>query len=247
MLIDGFVHQLPDIDPTETTEWLDSLDAVVDAKGKARARYLLARLMERAKEQGVGVPAMVTTDYINTIAPEQEPWFPGDEHVEQRIRAAIRWNAMAMVDRANHRFEGLGGHLSTFASAAALYDVGFNHFFHGKRDGGYGDQVYVQGHAAPGIYARAFLEGRLTEDHLDRFRREVFGGGLPSSGSSRRSRWASARSTRCTRRASTGTCCTASSSTPARRRCGASSVTARWTSPKRPRGCRSPRASSSTT
>src|SRR5688500_4310901 len=149
MFIDGFVHSLPDIDPAETTEWLDSLDAVVDGRGRARARYLLARLMERAREQGVGVPAMVTTDYINTIPPEHEPWFPGDELLEKRIRAYIRWNAMAMVDRANHRFEGLGGHLSTFASAAALYDVGFNHFFHGKADGGFGDQVFLQGHAAP--------------------------------------------------------------------------------------------------
>jgi len=180
VFLDGFVHQLPDIDPSETTEWLDSLDAVVDARGRARARYLLARLMERAREQGVGVPAMVTTDYVNTIPADQEPWFPGDEHIERRIRAFIRWNAMAMVDRANRRFEGLGGHLSTYASAAALYEVGFNHFFRGKSDGGFGDQVYFQGHAAPGVYSRAFLEGRLTEDHLDRFRREVFGGGLPS-------------------------------------------------------------------
>ncbi len=148
--------------------------------GAPRARYLLARLMERAREQGVGVPAMVTSDYINTIPPEQEPWFPGDEVLERRIRAYIRWNAMAMVDRSNHRFDGLGGHLSTFASAAALYDVGFNHFFRGKGDGGAGDQVFFQGHAAPGVYARAFLEGRLNEDHLDRFRREVDGGGLPS-------------------------------------------------------------------
>ncbi len=180
VFIDGFVHQLPDIDPQETGEWLDSLDSVIGIGGRTRARYLLARLMERAREQGVGVPAMVTSDYINTIAPEQEPWFPGDELIERRIRAYIRWNAMAMVDRANHRFEGLGGHLSTFASAAALYDVGFNHFFRGKDDGGAADQVFFQGHAAPGIYARAFLEGRLTEDHLDRFRREVDGGGLPS-------------------------------------------------------------------
>jgi pyruvate dehydrogenase E1 component len=180
VFIDGFVHQLPDIDPQETGEWLDSLDAVIDIGGRARARYLLARLMERAREQGVGVPAMVTSDYINTIPPEQEPWFPGDEVLERRIRAYIRWNAMAMVDRSNHRFDGLGGHLSTFASAAALYDVGFNHFFRGKGDGGAGDQVFFQGHAAPGVYARAFLEGRLTEDHLDRFRREVDGGGLPS-------------------------------------------------------------------
>jgi pyruvate dehydrogenase E1 component len=180
VFIDGFVHQLPDIDPQETSEWLDSLDAVIDIGGRARARYLLARLMERAREQGVGVPAMVTSDYINTIPPEQEPWFPGDEVLERRIRAYIRWNAMAMVDRSNHRFDGLGGHLSTFASAAALYDVGFNHFFRGKGDGGAGDQVFFQGHAAPGVYARAFLEGRLNEEHLDRFRREVDGGGLPS-------------------------------------------------------------------
>jgi pyruvate dehydrogenase E1 component len=180
VFIDGFVHQLPDIDPTETTEWLDSLDAVVEGRGRARARYLLARLMERARDQGVGVPAMVTTDYINTVPPDQEPWFPGDEDLERRIRAAIRWNAMAMVDRANDRFEGLGGHLSTFASAAALYDVGFNHFWRGKRDGGFGDQVFIQGHAAPGIYARAYLEGRLTEEQLDAFRRETTGHGLPS-------------------------------------------------------------------
>ncbi|MFA5884959.1 MAG: pyruvate dehydrogenase (acetyl-transferring), homodimeric type [Acidimicrobiia bacterium] len=180
MFIDGFVHQLPDIDQAETAEWLDSLDAVVEGRGRARARYLLARLMERAREQGVGVPAMVTTDYINTIPPEMEPWFPGDEEMEKRIRAAIRWNAVAMVDRANDRYDGLGGHLSTFASAAALYDVGFNHFWRGKSDGGWGDQIYVQGHASPGVYARAFLEGRLGEEQLDHFRREVGGGGLPS-------------------------------------------------------------------
>src|SRR6185295_19115139 len=155
MFLDGFVHQLPDIDPAETQEWLDSLDAVVGAHGRSRARYLIARLMERARDQGVDVPAMVTTDYINTIPPDEEPWFPADEYIEKRIRAYIRWNAMAMVDRANHRFHGLGGHLSTFASAAALYDVGFNHFWRGKDDGGFGDQVFIQGHAAPGIYARA--------------------------------------------------------------------------------------------
>ena len=136
--------------------------------------------MERARDKGVGVPAMVQTDYINTIAPEQEPWFPGDEYVERRIRAFIRWNAVVMVDRANHRFEGQGGHLSTYASAASLYEVGFNHFFRGKGDGRYGDQVFFQGHAAPGVYARAFLEGRLTEAQLERFRREVGGGGLSS-------------------------------------------------------------------
>jgi pyruvate dehydrogenase E1 component len=180
VFIDGSVHQLPDIDRSETAEWLDSLDAIIDIKGRSRAHYLLARLMERAREKGVGVPAMVQTDYINSIPPEQEPWFPGDEYIERRIRAFIRWNAVAMVDRANHRFDGLGGHLSTYASAAALYEVGFNHFFRGKADGGAGDQIFFQGHAAPGIYARAFMEGRLTEEQLDSFRRETTGHGLPS-------------------------------------------------------------------
>ncbi|MGH8975785.1 MAG: pyruvate dehydrogenase (acetyl-transferring), homodimeric type, partial [Acidimicrobiia bacterium] len=180
MIIDGYSHQLPDIDPSETREWLDSLNSVVDIRGKARARYLLARLLARARELQVGVPAMVSSDYINTIPPEQEPWFPGDEHIERRIRAFIRWNAMAMVTRANRRFDGLGGHLSTYASSASLYEVGFNHFFRGKSDGAYGDQIFIQGHAAPGVYARAFLEGRLTEDQLDHFRREVGGHGLPS-------------------------------------------------------------------
>jgi pyruvate dehydrogenase E1 component len=180
VIIDGYSHQLPDIDPSETREWIDSLDSVVDQRGRPRARFLLARLMARARELQVGVPAMVSSDYINTIPPEQEPWFPGDEHIERRIRAFIRWNAMAMVTRANRRYDGLGGHLSTYASSASLYEVGFNHFFHGKADGGYGDQVFIQGHGAPGAYARAYLEGRLTEEHLDRFRREVGGGGLPS-------------------------------------------------------------------
>jgi pyruvate dehydrogenase E1 component len=180
VIIDGYSHQLPDIDPSETREWLDSLNSVVDIRGKARARYLLARLLARARELQVGVPAMVSSDYINTIPPEQEPWFPGDEHIERRIRAFIRWNAMAMVTRANRRFDGLGGHLSTYASSASLYEVGFNHFFRGKSDGGFGDQIFIQGHAAPGVYSRAFLEGRLTEDELDHFRREVGGHGLPS-------------------------------------------------------------------
>jgi len=180
MFIDGFVRQIPDTDQVETSEWLDSLQAVIDISGKARARYLIARMMERAREQGVGVPAMVSTPYINTIAPEQEPWFPGDEDMERRIRSIIRWNAAVMVARANRRFDGLGGHLATYASAASLYEVGFNHFFRGKDDGGAGDQVFMQGHAAPGIYSRAFLEGRISEDQLDRFRREVEGGGLPS-------------------------------------------------------------------
>ena len=180
MIIDGFTHQLPDIDPGETQEWLDSLDSVVDAHGKTRARFLMSKLLERARELQVGVPATVSTPYINTIPPEQEPFFPGDEDLERRIRAFIRWNAAVMVVKANKHADGIGGHLATFASSASLYEVGFNHFFRGKDDGLAGDHVYIQGHAAPGIYARAFLEGRLTEEQLDRFRFEVGGGGLSS-------------------------------------------------------------------
>jgi pyruvate dehydrogenase E1 component len=137
------------------------------------------KLLERAREQQVGFPATVSTPYVNTIPSDQEPWFPGDEYIERRIRAYIRWNAAAMVVRANKRADGIGGHLATFASSASLYEVGFNHFFRGKDDG-HGDQVFFQGHAAPGIYARAFMEGRLSEDQLDNFRMEVGGNGLPS-------------------------------------------------------------------
>ena len=173
MIFDGFVNQLPDTDPTETREWLDSLDAVVDVHGKTRARFLLSKLLERARESQVSFPATVSTPYVNTIPREAEPWFPGDSYLEQRVRAYIRWNAAMMVVKANKHAEGIGGHLSTFASSASLYETGFNHFFRGKDDGNAGDHVYFQGHAAPGIYARAFLEGRLTEDDLDHFRREI--------------------------------------------------------------------------
>ncbi len=173
-------HQLPDIDPQETAEWLDSFDSVVGQRGRTRARFLLMKLLERARAQQVEFPATVSTPYVNSIPAGDEPWFPGDEHLERRIRAYIRWNAAAMVVRANTRTEGIGGHLSTFASSASLYEVGFNHFFRGKDDGGAGDQLFVQGHASPGIYARAFVEGRLTEAQLDNFRHEVGGSGLPS-------------------------------------------------------------------
>src|SRR6202451_4239311 len=180
MLFDGMSHQLPDIDPEETSEWVDSFDAVVNAQGRPRARFLLMKLLERARTLQVDFPATVSTPYVNTIPRDEEPWFPGDEYVERRTRAYIRWNAAAMVSRANYRSEGIGGHLATYASSASLYEVGFNHFFRGKSDGGFGDLVYFQGHGSPGIYARAFVEGRLTEDHLDPFRQEVSGRGLPS-------------------------------------------------------------------
>jgi len=177
MIFDGFVHQLPDTDPVETQEWLDSLAAVIDTHGKTRARFLLSKLLEQARASQVSFPATVSTPYINTIPRESEPWFPGDEHIERRIRAFIRWNAAVMVARANKHADGIGGHLSTFASSASLYEIGYNHFFRGKDDGQPGDHVYFQGHAAPGVYARAFLEGRLSEDDLDHFRREIGRGG----------------------------------------------------------------------
>jgi pyruvate dehydrogenase E1 component len=180
MIFDGFSHQVPDTDPVETTEWIDSFDSVVEASGRNRARFLLMKLLERARSSQVGFPATVSTPYVNTIPADAEPWFPGDEHMERRIRAYIRWNAAVMVTRANSRSDGIGGHLATYASSAALYEVGFNHFFHGKEDGTAGDQVFLQGHASPGIYARAYLEGRLSDTELDRFRQEIGGGGLSS-------------------------------------------------------------------
>ena len=174
-------HDLvPDADPVETEEWVQSLDAVIDQHGASRARFLINRLLKHAGARSMGLPFTVTTDYVNTIAPEDEPWFPGDEFLERRIRAYIRWNAAVMVSNANKHADGIGGHLSTFASSAALYDVGFNWFWKGKEDGDPGDHIYIQGHAAPGIYARAFLEGRLTEDDLDHFRREIGRTGLSS-------------------------------------------------------------------
>ena len=178
--IDGFTHQLSDLDPTETGEWLAALSDVIDTDGETRARYLMARLLEHARERSVGVPGSVSTPYINTIPPEVEAPYPGDEYLEKRIRRFIRWNAAAMVIKANKKADGIGGHLSTFASSATLYEIGFNHFFRGKADGTPGDHVYFQGHATPGVYARAFLEGRLSEAELDRFRTEIGEPGLSS-------------------------------------------------------------------
>ncbi|GAA4567880.1 pyruvate dehydrogenase (acetyl-transferring), homodimeric type [Micromonospora coerulea] len=178
----GLPSQLPDIDPEETGEWVESLDGVIDERGTKRARYVMLRLLERARERQVGVPSLTTTDYINSIPPEREPWFPGDEHVERRIRAYIRWNAAMLVHRAQRPEIGVGGHISTFASSASLYEVGFNHFFRGKDHPGGGDHIFYQGHASPGMYARAYMEGRLSEDQLDGFRQELShpGGALPS-------------------------------------------------------------------
>ncbi|MGH2811919.1 MAG: pyruvate dehydrogenase (acetyl-transferring), homodimeric type, partial [Actinomycetota bacterium] len=181
MSFDVFKDQLPDPYPDETKEWLDALDDVVDRAGKARARFLLHRILSHARSRQIGLPSMVQTDYINTIPPEQEPYYPGDEDLEYKIRRIIRWNAAVMVLRANKLHVGIGGHLSTYASAAGLYEVGFNHFFRGKDHPGGGDQIYYQGHATPGIYARAHLEGRLSDKQLDHFRSEVqLKGGLSS-------------------------------------------------------------------
>jgi len=166
-------------DSIETQEWLDSVDALVAMHGVRRAQQVLGRAFERARRAGVDVGSQLTTDYVNTIRPESEAPFPGDEAVETRLRHYMRWNAAVMVARANRQVEGIGGHLATYASAATLYEVGFNHFFQGKTDKSFGDQVFFQGHASPGIYARAFVEGRLSESDLDGFRREI-GGGLAS-------------------------------------------------------------------
>ena len=180
----GLPSQLHDLDPSETQEWLESLDQVVDHAGKNRARYLMLSVLQRAQERRVGMSNLRTTDYINTITPAAEPDFPGDEHLERRIRAYIRWNAAVMVHRAQRPGVAVGGHISTYASAASLYEVGFNHFFRGHDAAGGGDQIYFQGHASPGIYARAFLEGRLSAHQLDGFRQEIShagpGGGLSS-------------------------------------------------------------------
>ena len=179
---DQYIENLVDTDPSETNEWIQSLDATLKNAGPVRAKYLLGSLLKHAHENNVPIGSIRNTDYINTIAPEREPQFPGDEHIERRIRAAIRWNAAMMVHRAQRPGVGVGGHISTYASSAALYEVGFNHFFRGQDHPGGGDQIFFQGHASPGMYARAFVEGRLSEDQLDGFRQELSheGGGLSS-------------------------------------------------------------------
>jgi pyruvate dehydrogenase E1 component len=163
----------PDTDPVETAEWLESLAFVLETKGPERAAYLLSLLEERAHLAGVELPFAANTPYINTIGTEQQGAYPGNREIERRIKSIIRWNAMAMVVRANRELEGIGGHISTYASAATLLEVGFHHFFRGRGGGFGGDQIYFQGHASPGIYGRAFFEGRLTETHLKNFRREL--------------------------------------------------------------------------
>jgi pyruvate dehydrogenase E1 component len=172
--VDPIAEVIHDVDPTETQEWLDSLEYVLASKGEQRVQYLLDRLEESARRQGVDLPIYANTPYINSIPRSKQPPYPGNREIERRIKSIIRWNAMAMVARANENYEGIGGHISTFASSATLYEVAFNHFFNGRGADGYsGDQIYFQGHASPGIYARAFVEGRLSEQHLLNFRREL--------------------------------------------------------------------------
>jgi pyruvate dehydrogenase E1 component len=170
-----------EVEAIETREWLDSLDYVLQYGGHERVRDLLRQLQLHAQEYGVELPFTANTPYINTIPVERQPPFPGSREIERRIKSLVRWNAMAMVIRANREESGIGGHISTYASAATLYEIGFNHFFRAKNDDHEGDIVYFQGHASPGIYARAFLEGRLTKEQMENFRRELKpGGGLSS-------------------------------------------------------------------
>src|SRR5215212_10949217 len=166
-------ERVVDLDPTETAEWVEALDQVIDEAGPDRAAYLLQRLTDRANTSGADIPVQLNTPYMNTIRPENEVPYPGDRAMERRIKSLIRWNAMAMVVRQNKYDAGIGGHISTYASLATLLEVGFNHFFRAKYGDQPGDLIYFQGHASPGVYARAFLEGRLNEEHLKNFRHEL--------------------------------------------------------------------------
>ncbi|MGE3316546.1 MAG: pyruvate dehydrogenase (acetyl-transferring), homodimeric type [Planctomycetaceae bacterium] len=166
-------NEVSGIDPAELEEWFESLEDVLHRYGPEKLQELLVILQERAYLRGVTLPFTANTPYINTIPADKQPAFPGDKEIERRIKSIIRWNAMAMVTRANRQFNGIGGHISTYASSATLYEVGFNHYFHGRSESHTGDLIYFQGHASPGIYARAFVEGRLTEEHLEHFRREI--------------------------------------------------------------------------
>jgi len=170
----------PDLDPTETQEWQEALEAVIEHEGIERAHFLLERMIDQSRRAGANLPYKATTSYINTIPVDRQAPMPGDAELEHQLRSMIRWNATAMVQKANTRDSSLGGHISSFASSATLYDVGFNHFFHAPTAEHGGDLLFIQGHGAPGVYSRAFLEGRLSEEQLDNFRREADGKGLSS-------------------------------------------------------------------
>jgi len=182
LIAGGLPTQYVDTNPQETSEWLDSLDSLIANGGEHRARHVMLSLLRHSSERNIGLPSLRSTDYINTIPPEREPAFPGDEFIERRIRAYIRWNAAMTVHRAQRPGISVGGHISTYASSASLYEVGFNHFFRGPDYEGGGDQIFMQGHASPGMYARAYLEGRISQQRLDGFRQELSmaPNGLPS-------------------------------------------------------------------
>ncbi|HDY86339.1 MAG TPA: pyruvate dehydrogenase (acetyl-transferring), homodimeric type, partial [Methylophaga sp.] len=169
-----------DHDPQETQEWLDALESVIEAGGEQKAHYIIEKLIDMARRTGINLPYSANTAYVNTIPVDQQERIPGDQAMEHKLRSYIRWNAMAMVVKANMKPGSVGGHIASFSSAATLYDVGFNHFFKGDEYENGADMVFVQGHSSPGIYARSFLEGRLTEEQLENFRFEVDGKGLSS-------------------------------------------------------------------
>ena len=171
-VVSALTNSFTDIDPEETSEWIESFDDLVEAHGTERAQFIVRSLMQRAGQKSITVPMVTTTDYVNTIPVDQEPEYPGDEQIERRYRAMLRWNAAMMVQRAQKATIGVGGHISSYAGVATLYEVGFNHFFRGRNHPGGGDQIFFQGHSSPGNYARAFLEGRITEEQLDGFRQE---------------------------------------------------------------------------
>ncbi|MBP3863164.1 MAG: pyruvate dehydrogenase (acetyl-transferring), homodimeric type, partial [Pseudomonas sp.] len=171
---------MQDLDPVETQEWLDALESVLDKEGEDRAHYLMTRMGELATRTGSQLPYAITTPYRNTIPVTHEARMPGDLFMERRIRSLVRWNAMAMVMRTNLKDSDLGGHISSFASSATLYDIGFNYFFQAPTDAHGGDLIYFQGHTSPGVYARAFMEGRISEEQMNNFRQEVDGQGLSS-------------------------------------------------------------------
>jgi len=174
------MDRLQDVDPLETREWVEALDAVLEIEGPERAHFILEQLVDKARRSGAYLPYSAQTAYMNTIPPQLEEPIPGDQAIEVRLRSMVRWNAVAMVLRAGRKDLELGGHIASFASAATLYDVGFNHFWNAPSDKHGGDLVYMQGHSSPGVYARAFLEGRLGEAQLDNFRQEVDGKGIAS-------------------------------------------------------------------
>src|SRR5436190_3707659 len=173
------MDRIPDIDPQETREWLDALDGVLEAEGPDRAHFLIEALIDKARRSGAYLPFSANTAYINTIPVEKQVKLPGDFNIQQRIRHYVRWSSMALVLRTN-KDTNVGGHIASFASAAMLYDIGFNHFWHAPSASHGGDLVYVQGHSAPGIYARAFMLDRLTAAQMDQFRQEVDGKGISS-------------------------------------------------------------------